>query len=71
MDQTGLYAMEEVLQELIAHDITVLFVDVLEQPRYLMERIDIIPDLIAEDQIFEDFQSCIDWIRANVPDEVP
>ncbi len=68
MDQTGLYAMEEVLQELIAHDITVLLEDILEQPRYLMERIDIIPDLIPEDQIFDDLQGCMTWIRANIPD---
>jgi SulP family sulfate permease len=65
MDQTGLYAMEEVLQELISHDIMVLLVDVLEQPRYLMERIGIIPDLVSEEQIFDDFRACEEWIRQN------
>jgi SulP family sulfate permease len=67
MDQTGLYAMEEVLQELISHEIRVLLVDIQEQPRYLMERIDIIPDLIHEEHIFEDFHTCVEWIRTNVP----
>lgn len=71
MDQTGLYAMEEVLQELIAHDITVLLVDILEQPRYLMERIDIIPDLIPETQIFKNFKDCIEWVRENVHNKFP
>ena len=33
----------------------VLVVDLQTQPKYMMERIDIIPDLISNDQIFEDF----------------
>ena len=63
MDQSGLYAMEDALQELQAHNITVLFVNLLEQPRYLMERIDIIPDLVPEEQIFRTFDECILWIK--------
>ena len=30
-----------------------------------MERIDIIPDLIPENQIFEDFNSCQEWLTKN------
>lgn len=67
MDQTGLYAMEEVLQELLSHGIRVLLVDVLEQPRYLMERIGIIPDLVSEEHIFEDFRTCVEWIHQHHP----
>jgi SulP family sulfate permease len=66
MDQSGLYAMEDMLQELQKKGIEVLFVDLLTQPRYMMERIDIIPDFISEDKIFGDFNSCIGWIRENV-----
>jgi len=69
MDQSGLYAMEDVLIDLASKDIKVLLVDVVEQPRYMLERIDIIPDLIPEDQIFENFKDCTDWIKANVKDE--
>ena len=67
MDQSGLYAMEEVLQGLVQKGVTILFVDLLEQPRYLMEGIDIIPELVPEDQIFESFKSCMHWIRENNP----
>ena len=67
MDQTGLYAMEEVLQELLSHGIRVLLVDVLEQPRYLMERIGIIPDLVSEEHIFENFRTCVEWIHQHHP----
>ncbi|WP_445383738.1 SulP family inorganic anion transporter [Robiginitalea sp. IMCC43444] len=69
MDQSGLYAMEDVLQELRNKQITVLFVNVLDQPRYLMERIGIIPDLIPESHIFDSFKSCLKWVRQNVHNE--
>ena len=66
MDQSGLYAMEDMLQDLQKKGIEVLFVDLLTQPRYMMERIDIIPDFISEDKIFVDFESCMGWIKENV-----
>ncbi|MDH3697239.1 MAG: SulP family inorganic anion transporter [Flavobacteriaceae bacterium] len=65
MDQSGLYAMEDVLQALQKKDIVVLFVDVLEQPRYMMERIDIIPDLVPLEHIFESFRDCVQWIELH------
>ena len=69
MDQSGLYAMEDMLQDLLAHGVEVLFVDLLEQPRYLMERIDIIPDFVPETHIFDTFDECVDWINNNVNDK--
>lgn len=68
MDQSGLYAMEDVLQELNKNHITVLFVDLQSQPRYMMERIDIIPDFIPEEHIFETFKKCTTWIKQHVKD---
>ncbi len=68
MDQSGLYAMEDMLQELKKYDVEVLFVGLLRQPRYMMERIDIIPDFIPNEHIFKDFKSCLQWIKTNVED---
>ena len=68
MDQSGLYAMEDVLQDLINKNVTVLLVDILDQPRYMMERIDIIPDLIPQEHIFENFKSCMYWVEQNIKD---
>ena len=68
MDQSGLYAMEDVLQDLRKKDIHVMLVGILDQPKYMMERIDIIPDLIPRENIFEDFESCLEWIQENVKD---
>jgi SulP family sulfate permease len=66
MDQSGLYAMEDMLLDLKNKNITVLFVGLLKQPRYMMERIDIIPDLISEEHLFENFNDCLKWVKANV-----
>jgi SulP family sulfate permease len=59
MDQSGLYAMEDMIQDLKTKNIEVLFVNVLKQPRYMMERIDIIPDFIPEEHIYDSFNACI------------
>lgn len=66
MDQSGLYAMEDVLQNLKRRNITVLLVNILDQPKYLLERIDIIPDLIPENHIFKNFKSCMLWLGDNL-----
>jgi len=69
MDQSGLYAMEDMLQDLKNKNIDVLFVNLLKQPRYMMERIDIIPDFIPEEHIFVNFNACVSWIKQNVEDK--
>ena len=69
MDQSGLYAMEDMLQDLKKKNIEVLFVNLLQQPRYMMERIDIIPDFIPKEHIFKGFAPCVQWIKENITDE--
>ncbi|MFS4454530.1 SulP family inorganic anion transporter [Maribacter sp. 2304DJ31-5] len=69
IDQSGLYALEDVLIDLENSNINVLLVDVLKQPRYMLERVDVIPDLIPEEHIFDTFESCLEWVKNNVKDE--
>lgn len=69
MDQSGLYTLEDVLIALKKSGINVLFEDVLKQPRYMMERVGVIPDLIPEEHIFESFKECLVWIKENVKDK--
>jgi len=57
MDQSGLYVMEDTLQDLKAKGVNVVFVGLLKQPRYMMERIEIIPNFIPEEQIYGTFKS--------------
>ena len=66
MDQSGLYAMEDVLVDLVKNDIKVLLVNIIEQPLYMLERIDIIPDLIPREQIFDNFKDCMNWVEENI-----
>jgi len=70
IDQSGLYTMEDVLIDLTGAGKTVVLVNLQEQPRYMMERIDIIPDLIPETLIFDNFDQSLAWIVDNVVDVV-
>lgn len=63
LDQSGLYAMEEVIHGLKQRNITVLLSKVLEQPKYMLEKIDIVPGLIPNEHVFENFRSCLNWLR--------
>ncbi len=62
VDQSGLFVLEDIIFDLINEGKEVLLVNVLEQPRYLLEKIDIIPDLVSEDKIFNNFNDCLTWI---------
>lgn len=66
MDQSGLYAMEDVLFELKKQNIDILMTGILKQSKLLMERIDIIPDLVPKEFIFNDFENCLLWIKEHV-----
>jgi len=63
IDQSGLYVMEDLFIDLIGNGKKVLLVDIVDQPRYLLERIDIIPDLIPEEQIFDNFDDCVNSLK--------
>jgi len=69
IDQSGLYALEDALIACSAQGKKILLVNVLKQPKYLMERIDIIPDLVPESQIFSTFEESLVWIKENVKDK--
>ncbi len=68
IDQSGLYAMEDVVIDLTKEGKKVLLVGILNQPKLRLERIDIIPDLIPEEQLFDNFKDCLVWIKENVKD---
>lgn len=63
IDQSGLYALESVIMELSQNGKKTLLVGAAKQPIYMMERIDIIPDLIPKDQLFDDFENCLEWLK--------
>ena len=59
MDQSGLYALESVIDDLISKDKRVFLVGLNEQLKKLLEKANIIPSLIPEEQIFNDFESTL------------
>lgn len=63
MDQSGLYAMEDVLVDLVSSGKKVLLLGLVEQPKYMLERIDIIPNLIPQDQVFEKLDESLLWVK--------
>jgi len=65
IDQSGLYAMEDVITELVNDGIKVLLTNLVQQPKYMMERIDIIPDLIPVNHIFTNYEECLKWLKEN------
>ena len=69
IDQSGLYALESVIINQVQRKNQVLLVRLNQQPKYMMERIDIIPDLISKQHIFPTFKDCLSWLLLNVKDE--
>ena len=63
MDQSGLYAMEEMVLDLQKKEVDVVVVGLSKQPRYMMERIGIIPEVVSETFIFNDFDSCLAYVK--------
>ncbi len=66
IDQSGLYAIEDIILDLEKKNIKHLLVGVQNQPAYLLQSIDIIPDLIPTEHIFDNFNDCTNWIKNNI-----
>ncbi len=66
VDQSGLSALDDVLVELAADGKKVLLVGLPKQPSYMLKKSRVIPELIPEEQVFENFESCLIWIKQNV-----
>ena len=69
IDQSGLYALEDVFIEIEKKGIEILIVGVRKQPEYLMRKIEILPKLVDNSQSFKLFKDCLEWVLQNVPHE--
>jgi SulP family sulfate permease len=65
IDQSGLYAMEDALLDLKQRGVTVLLTGVNPQPMDMLRRIDIVPALVSEAQVFESLDASIDWVNTQ------
>ena len=62
IDQSGLFALEDVLMELSQSEIECYMVGVQAQPKYLMKSILLTGKLIPEEHLFDSFEECKNWI---------
>jgi len=70
VDQSGLYALEEVILGLEQKGVHVMLTSLQTQPENMMRRIRIIPDLIGEDNLFANFQDSINWLALHKKQEL-
>ncbi|HMQ59107.1 MAG TPA: SulP family inorganic anion transporter [Flavilitoribacter sp.] len=66
VDQSGLYAMEDAVQELSDQGIRIVFSGLHGQPEDMFERIKLAPGLISKDFCFPDFQACLTWLKGHL-----
>jgi len=69
MDQSGLYAMEEVLLDLRRRNVQPIFEDLQDDPSAKMQSIDIIPDLVPQELVFKSFKEAAIYIKENVRED--
>lgn len=58
MDQSGLYAMETAIKDLQAQGVTVLMTIIQPQPMYMLQRMNVIPNIVPEEHTFKTFEDC-------------
>ena len=63
MDQSGLFTMEDILIDFVSQGKKILLVNVLPQPKAMLERIDIIPALIPSEHVFESMEESLIFIK--------
>jgi SulP family sulfate permease len=63
MDQSGLYALEDVVFELVEKQVAVVVTDAGAQPLDMMRQIQLVPDLIPEERCFDEFGDFIQWLN--------
>ena len=63
VDQSGLYALEDIIFDLRAQNMEVIIVGLREQPIDKLKAIDIIPDLVPEEDVFEDIDDSFAYLR--------
>ena len=63
LDQSGLYALEDVIKEMQKMGITVVLSMPQTQPLHLLKRTGFIPTIIPRELIFETVDDCAKWLK--------
>lgn len=63
LDQSGLYALEDLLVDLSKSNKSIYFIHLPKQPRYMMERIRLVPRLVPKENIFEELSDFLNEVK--------
>jgi SulP family sulfate permease len=66
IDQSGLYALEDILFDMHSRKTDVILVGLQEQPLDMLEAIGIIPDLISKEAVFENIDDSFAYLRTQL-----
>ena len=66
VDQSGLYALEDIIFDLRAEGIEVLIVGLKPQAADMLKAVDLIPDLVPEDDLFADINKAFEYLRTKL-----
>jgi len=69
IDQSGVYSMDEAIQDLRQRGVKVVFTDVHGQPLDLLERLKIIPGLVSREDCFPNFNDCCIWLEGHLKEK--
>lgn len=69
IDQSGVYALETIIFDLSQKNVKTVLTGLREQPKQLIQNIDIIPDLVPEEQVFPKVQDSFSWIARELEDQ--
>ena len=70
IDQSGLYTLEEVIKGYQERGVRVLLVGLQPQPLARMQAIGLLQALVPTEQVFNNMQQCIEYIKTNVANTV-
>ena len=65
IDQSGLYTLEDVIFDLRQEGVEVILIGLNEQPLDMLKAVDIIPDLVPEDDLFETIDEGFKYLRGK------
>ncbi|MGC1514721.1 MAG: SulP family inorganic anion transporter [Maribacter sp.] len=66
IDQSGLYALEDIVFDLKTRGVQVLFVKLQIQPMDMLRSIDIIPDLVPEKHVFDTVKDAFAYVKNTI-----
>jgi len=69
IDQSGLYALEDIIFDLRKAGIEVLLVGLQEQPSDMLRAIDVIPNLVPEEDLPENVEDAFAYLRLKFKDD--